>query len=111
MYKLADLKKSKGRNAMKDKYIKLAECYENLAKCYRSLAGTDNSYESLKEKSLTSKDEYAVDITDVRKVLAEKVQAGKGEEVRELLLKYGAKKLSAIHAEQLPKLLAEAEGL
>lgn len=96
---------------MKEKYIKLAECYENLAKSYRYLAEADNSGVPWKEENLTPKDESAVDITAVRKVLAEKTQAGKSDAVKALLLKYGANKLSAIAPENFKNLLQEAEEL
>ena len=96
---------------MKNEYLRLAENYENLAKSYRSLAESDNSVVPWKEENLTSKDESAVDITAVRKVLAEKTQAGKSDAVKALLLKYGANKLSAIAPENFKNLLQEAEEL
>lgn len=96
---------------MKNEYLRLAENYENLAKIYRSLAEADNSDVPWKEENLTPKDEFAVDITAVRKVLAEKTQAGKSDAVKALLLKYGANKLSAIAPENFKNLLQEAEEL
>ena len=96
---------------MKEKYIKLAECYENLAKSYRYLAEADNSGVPWKEENSSQNDEPAVDITDVRKALAEKTQAGKSDAVKALLLKYGANKLSAIEPENFKNLLQEAEEL
>lgn len=96
---------------MKNEYLKLAESYENLAKSYRSLAEADNSDVPWKEENLTPKDESAVDITTVRKALAEKTQAGKSKEVKTLLIKYGANKLSAIAPENFKNLLQEAEEL
>lgn len=101
---------------MKEKYIKLAECYENLAKSYRDLAEADNGDlppwqgESCKEEK-QQEVEPTVDITAVRKVLAEKTQAGKSDEVKALLLKYGANKLSAIAPENFSSLLKDAEEL
>ena len=96
---------------MKDKYIQLAECYENLAKSYRSLAEADNNDLLLKEENNNKDAEPTVDITAVRKVLAEKTQAGKSNAVKALLLKYGANKLSAIAPENFKNLLQEAEEL
>lgn len=50
-------------------------------------------------------------IEDVRKVLAEKSRAGKTEQVRELLQKYGANKLSAVEEKRYSSLLEDAKGL
>ena len=56
-----------------------------------------------KEKPLT--------LEEVRAVLAEKSRSGHTEEVRELLAKHGADKLSEIDPAEYPALLAEAEVL
>lgn len=102
---------------MKEVYIQIAESYENLAKCYRSLAEIKNSSENkkdtvpIKNETLIQKGEAVVDITTVRKALAEKTQAGKSKEVKTLLIKYGANKLSAIAPENFKSLLQEAEEL
>lgn len=53
----------------------------------------------------------AVTIEDIRKILAEKSRAGKTEQVRELLQKYGANKLSAVDEQYYPSLLEDAKGL
>lgn len=50
----------------------------------------------------------AVAIEDVRAVMAQKTQEGKSKEIRELLQKYGAVKLSAVDPEHYPALLKEA---
>lgn len=52
-----------------------------------------------------------VTIEDIRKVLAEKSRAGKTEQVRELLQKYGANKLSAVGEQHYASLLEDAKGL
>lgn len=96
---------------MKNEYLRLAENYENLAKSYRSLAEADNNDLSLKEENNNKEAEPTVDITAVRKMLAEKTQAGKSDAVKALLLKYGANKLSAIAPENFKNLLQEAEEL
>lgn len=102
---------------MKDIYIQIAESYENLAKCFRSLAEIKNFAEFKKEdvpvneETLIQKEEPVVDITTVRKFLAEKTQTGKSKEVKNLLMKYGANKLSAITPENFSSLLKEAEEL
>lgn len=47
-------------------------------------------------------------LVDVRKVLAEKSRDGHTEQVRELLIKYGADKLSELDQKHYPALLKEA---
>ena len=53
----------------------------------------------------------AVAIEDVRAVMAQKTQEGKSKEIKELLQKYGAVKLSAVSPEHYPALLKEAKVL
>lgn len=48
-------------------------------------------------------------LEDVRSVLAEKSRAGHTAEVRELLKRHGAERLSEVSADEYPALLAEAE--
>ena len=56
-------------------------------------------------------DEKPLTLEEVRAVLAEKSRSGHTEEVRELLNKHGADKLSEIDPAEYPALLAEAEVL
>lgn len=53
----------------------------------------------------------AVAIEDVRAVMAQKTQEGKSKEIKDLLQKYGAVKLSAVDPEHYPALLKEAKVL
>lgn len=48
---------------------------------------------------------------DIRAVMAQKSQEGKTKEIRELLGKFGAVKLSAVKPEDYPALLQEAKVL
>ena len=50
-------------------------------------------------------------VEDIRAVLAQKSQDGKSKEIKELLGRYGAVKLSAVKQEDYPALLAEAKVL
>lgn len=50
-------------------------------------------------------------LTEVRAVLAEKSRAGFTKEVKELLIKHGADKLSEINPDEYEALLAEVEVL
>ena len=52
--------------------------------------------------------EKAIAIEDVRAVMAQKTQEGKSKEIKELLQKYGAVKLSAVDPAHYPALLKEA---
>lgn len=55
--------------------------------------------------------QHDVTLEQVRAVLAEKSQNGFTAEIRELLTKHGAKRLSDIEPGEYAALLAEAEGL
>ena len=67
---------------------------------------TDNQ-EPIKE--VGPKQEKSLSITDVRKVLAEKSRNGHTAKVKELLIKYGADKLSEIDPAKYVDLLTDAE--
>ncbi|HEL2651153.1 TPA: rRNA biogenesis protein rrp5 [Streptococcus suis] len=62
-------------------------------------------------KQVVEEPTVTVAIEDIRKVLAEKSQAGKTDKVRELLQRYGANKLSEVEVNQYPSLLDDAKGL
>ena len=55
--------------------------------------------------------ETPVAVEDIRAVLAQKSQDGKSKEIKELLGRYGAVKLSAVKPEDYPALLQEAQAL
>ncbi len=63
------------------------------------------------DRKADPKKEKAVAIEDVRAVMAQKTQDGKSKEIKELLQKYGAVKLSAVAPEHYPELLKEAGAL
>lgn len=50
-------------------------------------------------------------LEDVRAVLAEKSRAGHTEEVKALITKYGAERLSAVDPSNYEALMADAEGI
>ena len=52
-----------------------------------------------------------VSLEQVRGILAEKSKAGHAEEVRAIIRKYGADKLSAVDPVNFPAIMKEAEGL
>ena len=47
----------------------------------------------------------------IRALMAQKTQEGKSKEIKELLQKYGAAKLSAVKPEDYPALMQEAQVL
>lgn len=63
------------------------------------------------EKPAAKQEEKPLTLEEVRAVLAEKSRAGHTAEVRELLNKHGADKLSGIDPVEYAALLAEAEVL
>ncbi len=64
-----------------------------------------------KKTTAGSKKEKPVVVEDIRAVMAQKSQEGKTKEIRELLQKFGAVKLSAVNPENYPALLQEAQVL
>lgn len=66
-------------------------------------AAAETEAETPKEESIT--------IEMVRAVLAEKSQSGKQPQVKALITKYGAKKLTDVYPACYPDLLKEAEAL
>lgn len=64
--------------------------------------------EAAKEPAAPKKE---IKLTDIRGVLAEKSRAGFTAQVKELLTKYGADKLSAVDPKDYEALLADAEVL
>ena len=95
---------------MNDVYNSLAEGFEKLAAGYRALA---NSGVSVADPSPVVGDTSApkLDIEDIRAVLGRKSEEGKTSEVRALLMKYDAGKLSNVKPEDYPALIREAEAL
>jgi len=63
------------------------------------------------KKSLHDNKKPVVTLEQVRAVLAEKSRSGHTEEIRELLIKHGADRLSEIDPEKYSLLLKGAEGL
>lgn len=68
---------------------------------------------SVKEAEMEpdKKEEKAVSVEDIRAVLAQKSQNGKSKEIKALLGKFGAVKLSAVKPEDFSELFQEAKVL
>lgn len=75
--------------------------------------GIEKSGKSAKadEKDTMDSGKKEVTVEDIRAVLAQKSQDGKSKEIKELLGKFGAIKLSAVKPEEFPALLQEAQVL
>ena len=77
-----------------------------------------NTFEKIGTSSETPKqteepvqEEKPIDRSEVRAKLAELTRLGFSDEVRELLQKHGAERLSAVNDAKLPALLKEAEAI
>lgn len=101
---------------------KLAEVFRSLAKGAGASEGTTRKKAASKAAAPTQdqkeaeqpKEEKAklpATFEDVRRVLAQKSVEGHTEEVRALIQRYGAKKLSDLGSECYEPLLLEAEGI
>lgn len=76
------------------------------------MSSDDDSTQQPKEtKSDNEKSTPKITLEQVRGVLASKSQEGKTAEVRELIQKYGASKLSEVDEKHFAELLKEAEEL
>lgn len=95
---------------MSDVYLSLANGFEQLAAGYRALATQATSFQNKEEVPdvVPAKESKTIGIEKVRAVLAEKSRDGKTREVKALLMKYDAGKLSGVKAEDYAALLAEA---
>lgn len=97
---------------MSEIYLTLADGFEKLAAGYRNLAACSTEGQATEQSPVAEqKQEIKISIEDVRAVLAEKSQQGKTREVKALLMKYDAGKLSGVKPEDYEDLLKEAEVL
>ena len=98
-----------GKMSELEKMVKeLRGCGEKLIRMAEEMtemfsASVQNEPEEAPKKQLS--------LTEVREVLAEKSRAGFTKEVKELLIKHGADKLSEINPAEYETLLAEVEVL
>lgn len=104
MSKTEDLGKVIGD--MRDSVEVIKATADWLAQQLSELAGSETSKPEEKAEPKTQ-----LKLEDVRAVLAEKSRAGHTAEVRELLRKYGASKLSAVAPKDYEALIKDAEAL
>lgn len=85
---------------------------DDLRKCAKTLNDSADRIENaFSGESPKEPEAPKLTLEDVRTVLATKARMGYRAEVRDLLLKYGAEKLSEIDPAKYPELLQDAEAL
>lgn len=93
---------------MQQVYAEIAITFEKLSQCYSALAKeaceNSRSQENISQVSRTS-------IEELRELLSKKSKAGKTPQVKELLNKFGAEKLSQVKKEDYEALMLESQGL
>ena len=91
--------------------MEIKEDAENLASSIGALLTALESDEELPKEERVKQEEKTYEIEDVRKILADKSRLGHTAKIRELLEKYGAKKLSEIDPSNYKDLVADVEKL
>ena len=91
--------------------MEIKEDAENLASSIGVLLTALESDEELPKEERVKQEEKTYEIEDVRKILADKSRLGHTAKIRELLEKYGAKKLSEIDPSNYKDLVEDAEKL
>lgn len=64
-----------------------------------------------KEEASAAEDQKKLTLEDVRRVAADKARQGHTDEVRQLIQKFGADKLSGVDAAKYPALMEELEAM
>ena len=105
---------------MGSELMRIAEGFSIVAEGLRGLAKAEGG---TKEKAVKAQkveksetvaevqQESPATLEGIRALMAQKTQEGKSKEIKELLQKYGAAKLSAVKPEDYPALLQEAQVL
>ena len=103
---------------MSEELLKIADGLLAVSEGVRALAGkahscncSKNQEEERGQKDEESGNENAVTIEQVRAVMASKSQDGKTQQVKALIQKYGADKLSGVQPEKYADLLRDAKAL
>ena len=92
--------------------MEIKEDAENLASSIGVLlTALESDGEVPKKEEKVNQNEKIYEIEDVRKILANKSRLGHSAKIRELLEKYGAKKLSRINPEKYVALISDVEKL
>ena len=107
---------------MGSELLRIAEGFSIVAEGLRGLAkaegGSKTAGKAQKQDAAKAQPEKAeaqqespATLEGIRALMAQKTQEGKSKEIKELLQKYGAVKLSAVKPEDYPALMQEAQVL
>ena len=104
---------------MGSELLRIAEGFSIVAEGLRGLAkaegGTKDKTVKAQKQEQPEKAEVQQEspatLEGIRALMAQKTQEGKTKEIKELLQKYGAAKLSAVKPEDYPALMQEAQVL
>lgn len=105
---------------MGSELMKIAERFSIVAEGLRGLAKAEGgtkekavkAQKAEKQESVAEvQQESPATLEGIRALMAQKTQEGKSKEIKELLQKYGAAKLSAVKPEDYPALMQEAQVL
>ena len=106
---------------MGSELLRIAEGFSIVAEGLRGLAKAEGSTKdkaAVKEQKQDVakaqpevQQEKPATLEGIRALMAQKTQEGKSKEIKELLQKYGAAKLSAVKPEDYPALMQEAQVL
>ena len=89
------------------KMSKLSQVLDEMVSCGENLIQAAKALKDI--FSSTEEEKKSVSLEDVRAVLAEKSRRGFTEEVKEIISKHGADRLSGIDPSEYESLLSEAE--
>ena len=84
---------------------------ERTVKAQPSVTEKAQKQDAAKAQSESAAQEQPATLEGIRALMAQKTQEGKAKEIKELLQKYGAAKLSAVKPEDYPALMQEAQVL
>lgn len=79
----------------------------SLAENQKNMPGSDK----IPTNNKTTIEKNEITIEEVREVLAQKSKSGKTEEIKALLMKFGANKLSQVKSEDFAQIIIEAKKL
>ena len=105
---------------MGSELLKIAEGFSIVAEGLRGLAKAEGktkdtaavkTQKAEKQDAAKEQQEQPATLEGIRALMAQKTQEGKSKEVKELLQKFGAAKLSAVKPEDYPALMQEAQVL
>ena len=74
-------------------------------------SATEKAQKQEQPEKAEAQQESPATLEGIRALMAQKTQEGKSKEIKELLQKYGAAKLSAVKPEDYPALMQEAQVL